>query len=95
MLDVEPSEGLWALQGSFNDALRGVHVKILRAFKIELKSMETGRGTHFFPSTNPSEGFGLFNQPLRGVGGPTVAGPRAEGAGGKVNLPPSLTYYMF
>ena len=36
-----------------------------------------------------------LNEPLRGVGGPTVAGPRAEGGGGEVNLPPSLTYYMF
>ena len=48
----------------------------------------TGRGNHFFPSTNPCEGLGLFNRPLRRVGGPKAATPTAEGGGGEVNLPP-------
>ena len=95
-----PSEGLAArwwpktleralgLPRLINQPLRGGRVKIFRAFKLELKSTEPWRGSQFFPSTNPSEGFGLFNQPLRGVGSPTVATPRAEGGGGEVNLPP-------
>ena len=42
----------------------------------------------FSSSTNPSEGYAFFKQPLRGLGGRILATPRAEGGGGEVNLPP-------
>ena len=39
----KPSEGVWALQGSFSDTLRGIRVQKFRAFKIELKSIYAPR----------------------------------------------------
>ena len=41
---------------------------------------EAGRRNHFFPSTNPSERFGLFNQPLRGVRPLQPTPPKVFGA---------------
>ena len=51
------------------------------------KKYRTGRRSHFFFKQPLPRVFCPLNEPLRGVGGPTVAGPRAEGGRGEVNSP--------
>ena len=60
--------------------------------KVLEKAQGFGAAVIFFFKRPLPRVFCPLNEPLRGVGGPTVAGPRAEGGGGEVNLPPSLTY---
>ena len=63
--------------------------------KVLEKAHTLGAAVIFFFKRPLPRVFCPLNEPLRGVGGPTVAGPRAEGVGEEVNLPPSRTYYMF
>ena len=60
--------------------------------KVLEKALDAWRGTRFFFKRPLPKVFCPLSEPLRGVGDPTVAGPRAEWGGGEVNLPPSLTY---
>ena len=76
-----------ACQACLNDTLRGGRAHFQNGSKIEPKSTLLGVAIIFFFKRPLPRVVCPLNETLRGVGGPTVASPRAEGGGGRQTSP--------